>query len=574
MIETLIGSALFIIIAIAIYQAYGNILEVIVKNQWRSDAVSVLNNEIEVVRGMAYDDVGIQGGYPSGKLLAQKTVSMDNNTFTVNTTVRSVDDPFDGTLGGYPNDTTPADYKIVELEAICNSCAGFGKVTIDTTVTPKGLENTTNNGALFVNVFDANGSPVSDANVRVVNNSLNPAITINDRTNNSGVLQLVDIPTSTMAYQVTVTKAGFSSDQTYALGDVSNPNPVKPNATVATQQITSISFAIDKLSSMNTVTQNQYCSPIPNVTFGLSGTKLIGTNPDVLKYSQLFTSDSGGLQPISSLEWDTYTVNNSDANYDISGLIPLSPITILPGTSNNLSMIMVSKKPSALLVTVQDDAGNPINDASVQLISGGFNQTLLTSRRQYSQKNWAGGNYYSQSGNVDTESVPNQIELGKIGSDYATSSEWLVSNTVDFGTQNTNFSDIEWSPTNQPAGTNLSFQIATNNDNTTWNFFGPDGTANSSYNTSGSAINPLHNGNRYLRYKVFLNTSDPAITPALNSVAINFSSDCTPSGQAFFNGLNTGIYTLNVSKSGYQSFSNTNVPISSDWQEYKVKLLK
>jgi hypothetical protein len=84
-------------------------------------------------------------------------------------------------------------------------------------------------------------------------------------------------------------------------------------------------------------------------------------------------------------------------------------------------------------------------------------------------------------------------------------------------------------------------------------------------------INPLHNGDRYLRYKVFLQTVDVQYTPNLAEIAITFTSSCVPPGQVFFTGLETGDYDLTISKTGYQTFNDT-VTISAPWQQREVLL--
>ena len=66
-------------------------------------------------------------------------------------------------------------------------------------------------------MIDASGHPVTQANVLVINNLVNPAISINDTTNNAGQLQLVDIATSSLGYQITVAKPGYSSEKTYKI---------------------------------------------------------------------------------------------------------------------------------------------------------------------------------------------------------------------------------------------------------------------------------------------------------------------------------------------------------------------
>ena len=267
MIEILISATLFIVIGTSAYFAFQNVLEAISRSQVRSDAISLIKGEIETVRNMPYIDVGISGGYPVGKLQAVKTVSFGGNSFSINTYVRNVDDPFDGTQGGTPNDTAPADYKIVEYQITCTTCGQFVPISMTTTVSAKGLESTSTNGSLFIYVSDASGNPVPGASVHVVNTKLNPTITIDDVTNNSGVLQLVDIPPSVNGYQITVTKAGYSTDKTYDLNMPGNPNPLKPHATVATQQVTSVSFFIDKVGTINVTATDNQCAPLSGLQF-------------------------------------------------------------------------------------------------------------------------------------------------------------------------------------------------------------------------------------------------------------------------------------------------------------------
>lgn len=577
LIEVLIVIGLFAVISYTIYMAYYNVLEAVDRNQLRFEAISALESEIEVVRNMAFEDVGIVNGYPIGKLLAQKAVQSGDNNFTINSFVRNVDDGFDGTLGGAPSDTAPADYKIVELEISCSNCRNFVPLSLTTTVAPKGLESASQNGSLFIEVFDAYGKSISGANVSVLNASTTPTITINDITNVNGMLQLVDIPTSTSAYEIAVSKPGYSSDRTYPRNDPPNPNPAKPHATVAQQQITSVSFSIDKISMVNLSTIDKMCAVAPNVDFLQEGTKLIGVTPDVLKYSTTSQTNASGQKTISNLEWDNYQFINLDSVYDLMGSLPLLPLTINPDTTTNLKMIMTPKNPLSILITVTDENDQPFNDVSVNLTKTNFDETLFTGRNNFSQSDWSGANFFSQSGAIDAESLPGEIKLNFVAGKYATSTtEWLVSNSFDLGTSTAKFYQIDWQPDVQPvqAGPDsLKFQIATNNDNLNWNFIGPDGTDLTFYNATGTQLNVIHDNNRYLRYKAFMKTEDENTTPSLSKINFGFSSGCVPNGQAFFEGLASGSYTITAQKSGYQAFTDSALSISDNWQEYKIKLL-
>src|SRR3989338_8572119 len=199
-------------------------------------AVSLINEQFEIVRNLTYSNVGVAGSIPSGVLLHTQTLVRDNYSYEVTTTVRNIDDPFDGSIGGTPNDLSPADYKVVEIEINCNNCKTFVPMVVTTNVAPKNLETASANGALFVRVFDANGNPVSGANIHIENNQTSPTVVIDDVTNNSGMLQIVDAPPGVNAYEITVTKSGYSTDKTYTESP-SNPNPTNPHATVVLQQV-------------------------------------------------------------------------------------------------------------------------------------------------------------------------------------------------------------------------------------------------------------------------------------------------------------------------------------------------
>ena len=73
-----------------------------------------------------------------------------------------------------------------------------------------------------------------------------------------------------------------------------------------------------------------------------------------------------------------------------------------------------------------------------------------------------------------------------------------------------------------PISSTLKFQVATNIDNATWNYVGPDGTNATFYNASGMV--PLTSAiGRYFRYKAsFTPSSDGQQTPVLSSVTLNY----------------------------------------------------
>ena len=575
LIETIVSLGIFVIFSSGIYLAYSTIIEALTRSRAYSASVFVAQNEIEAIRNMSYANIGVAGGAPSGLLAAEKSVSYGNYSFTVQTTVRNIDDAFDGTIGGAPNDTSPADYKLAEVKVECSGCGDFTPYQLTTTVAPKNLEGATDNGTLFINVFDAFGQALAGANVVIVNNAVSPAVNFSDSTNASGVLQLVDVATSTAAYEITVSKNGYSTEKTYPIGGAGNPNPVKPHATVASQQVTTISFAIDRTGTVNLKTTDKMCQAAAGIDFEQKGAKLIGTDPDILKYSATSTTDANGQKSIGGLEWDTYAFSNQDADYDLSGYSSPLSVALDPGASLDISWLVEAKNPRALLVSVKDASGAAVSGAAVKLEKTGFSKTLLSGRRSFAQTDWFGGNYAGQSGGIETDNPAGEIALRLNGATYATSTEWLISPTFDIGVPSSVFYNLEWQPESQPAQTgadSVRFQVAANNDGITWNFTGPDGTESSYYSSTSTPISAVLNNNRYFRYKVFLKTADENFTPSINEAAVNFSSSCIPAGQAFFSGLSSGVYTLTVSKAGYQTLTDPAISPSQNWQEYNAVL--
>jgi len=97
----------------------------------------------------------------------------------------------------------------------------------------------------------------------------------------------------------------------------------------------------------------------------------------------------------------------------------------------------------------------------------------------------------------------------------------LISASYDTG-YTADFGKIQWNATT-PSDTEVKFQIATNNDNATWDFKGPDGTASTYYETSGTDLRLGHDGDQYIKYKAFFSSTQPGKTPTLSKVGITFT---------------------------------------------------
>ncbi|MEK9177546.1 MAG: carboxypeptidase regulatory-like domain-containing protein [Patescibacteria group bacterium] len=586
LVEVLVGAAVFVVIAIAAYNAYVSLFQLIELNQYKVLAINLANERFEIARNMPYAIVGVQGSIPNGSIPRTQALTRGGTTFMVTTTVRNIDLPFDGTIGGTPNDLSPADNKLVQVEISCSTCRGMQPIILVGQISPKNLETASTNGALFIQVFDANGQPVQDASVHIVNVATTTTIVIDDVTDANGMLQLVDIPPQGNAYRITVSKSGYSTDRTYPIGGSGNPNPSKPDATVLLQQVTQISFAIDKLSSIHFSTVTPTCETVSNFGFNIAGSKQIGAN--VPKYNLDTSTNSSGKLDINSMEWDSYVISPIDATRYLSGINPLNPVAVNPDGSQNIQLIAVPKNPSGLIATIKDYSTLlPLSGATSKLAKdgGGFEETLLTGQGYISQTDWSLGpgqesfsnqsKYFSDDGNMDTSLTSGQIKLRNAFGEYNPSGI-LESSTFDTGSAS-NFFSLVWSPIDQPilAGVNSArFQFATNatiTPTTTWAFKGPDGNDTSYYLSSNSSLSSTHNGDKYARYRVYLSTQTATVTPSISDIAFTYTSDCVPPGQVIFTGLSAGNYTLEVSKAGYSTYT-ISVEIGTSWQESQILL--
>lgn len=587
LVETVIGVALFSVLALVMYQVYIKAFQVSERARARTAMTTVASQEIEKIRNLPYAQIGVQLGIPAGNLLPTRTITRGTYQFEIRTTVRNIDDPFDGELGSTTNnDLSPADSKLVEISVGCLNCKyTIAPVVVTTRIGPKNLESASTNGALFIEVLNASGLPVEGAQVHIVNAS--SSIVIDDVTNASGRLQIIDAPPGTQAYQVTATKPGYTTERTYATGSSTAPNPLKVNPTVLVQEVTELTLTIDQASTINMNSVLSNCTPVPSVDFTLTGTRLLSSLPDVLKYDQNHTTGSDGQLSLTGLEWDVYSLTMTNPSYDLAGTLPLAPFNLLPGSNQNFYLVLSPKDPNSVVVSVKDGGSSlPLADARVDLTrtATGITTTLYTGRGSLRQTDWSGlGNvatttnngttYWYDDGSIDPTTIPGTVTLLNEFGSYR-SSGWFESSTFDTGSAS-NFYELTMLPLTQSAEVgipSIRLQFATGNSGTAtsgWSYLGPDGTNASYYTATNTVISSVHNGDRYFRYRAYFDTASTSYTPALEEVAVTYTSNCMPSGQAFFDDLTAGLYDVVVTKSGYTVATDT-VNISSGWQQKQI----
>ncbi|MFH1456877.1 MAG: DUF2341 domain-containing protein [Patescibacteria group bacterium] len=249
MIEVLIGVLILALVTLAIYSLFNMSLKVIWESKAKITAAQLANQKIEMAQNLNYADVGTVGGIPNGPILQTENITINGIDFVVETQIFYIDDEFDGTLGGDPNDTLNTDYKRIKVTVSWPYRFGHKPVILMTNIVPPGLESSVGGGTLKILVYNANGVPVPQADVTIVNTEVEPNINLTTQTDNYGYIILPGSPESVESYKITATKNGYSTDQTRD-STPELPAPEKPHASVFENQTTDISFSIDILSNL------------------------------------------------------------------------------------------------------------------------------------------------------------------------------------------------------------------------------------------------------------------------------------------------------------------------------------
>ncbi len=388
-------------------------------------AVALANEKMELIRNLPYANVGTAGGVPAGTLAQEETITRNNQTYTVRTDIRYVDDLYDGDADGIQEeeerviichqpgtsaektlevsasaldahighgDTTGAcgeqgegtpegdeynvDYKQVRVEVSWPSQDQISPVLLITYIAPQGIEGGELGGTLDFHAFDAAGAAIVGATVELTNDEVDPAINMTTQTNEEGHVVLPGLPPASDSYHVAVTKAGFTTEQTYPLTATFAPLPDYSAFSLVAEEVTSKTFFIDVLSTLTITTQDEEEAALGNIAYHLRGTKSIGQNATggiVYKVDEEAVTAANGQNSHTTLDWDAYdiTMNGAVTGYDIKETsIPL-PVTIAPGEEKELTVVLAPHTDNSVQVTIVDGTGAPVDNATVALEGAG-----------------------------------------------------------------------------------------------------------------------------------------------------------------------------------------------------------
>ncbi|MEX1120134.1 MAG: carboxypeptidase regulatory-like domain-containing protein [Candidatus Paceibacterota bacterium] len=380
LLDVVFGTALLLVVFVGLYGAFQLTLELVQSSKSKTGALALANERMEYIRSLEYDDIGTVGGIPSGVLDGEDSEVLNGITYTRRVLVRYVDAPEDGVGGSDLNGIT-TDYKVVKVTLDWDFRGETRSFFLVTNIVPQGVESIAGGGTLRITVLDSLGAPLPSAQVSVVNNAVSPAVSLSTFTNVSGVVEFPGAP-SASSYEITVSKSGHSSTQTYSVAG-ENVTPSPGHLTVSVGQTTSSSFSIDTTGS---ITVNTFevgtTTPLQNITLSMQGDKTIGSDSDedpIYKYSTTIDTGSLGSVTTNNLEWDNYTItiNDSVEGYDIAEACVPQPLSLLPGETETVVIYLAEDTPHSLLVDVKNSSGTVLNGATVRLYRAGYDTSIV-----------------------------------------------------------------------------------------------------------------------------------------------------------------------------------------------------
>ena len=543
-----------LVVFLGIAAAFQLSLDVVMNNKSRAGAIALVNERMEYLRSLSYTQIGVSGGIPAGIVPQEETVSWNGIEYTRRTSVLYSDDSGDG-LGDLDENSIITDYKTIRVEVLWTARQGERSVILVGRVSPNGVEVAVPGGILTINVVNAAAEPVFDAQVDIINTEISPAINIRTYTNSEGLVTFIGAPAASN-YQITVSRPGYSTDQTYPV-TVENPNPNPRHLTVADNETTSYTFAIDLVSTKTVETYKAMETSTWEDTFTddtkiavFDGTEISGGRVRFVGNPPF--PPSASVQSIAiappqvsrwkALSWNDVEPSDTEIFYQLytSDGASLIPDEVLPDNSTGFSTssIDITGIPAqtypgirigAILKTKNPGAPTPsIDDWTIEYEGPSPFPNLTFSMR-------------------GLKTIGNNPTVYKY--DETHSSGAGASLTLQ---------NVEWDTyaLSVPTTTNYNLAESCNNPQ-------PEVLAPASSQTTRLYVLPYNPSSLLVDVRSSVDSS------LLSGASVRLyktghdetllTSSC---GQVFFEGLEDATYSIEVSKTGYQTYSSANVVVS------------
>ncbi len=447
LVEAMIVVLIVSLVAVTFYSVFSIGIKTILDSKNRLKASALANEKMEIIKNLDYGAIGTKkddglGGYyygvPAGDILEYETLEREDKEFFIHTTVQYIDDSYDGTEDGNPDDEVPNDYKTVSVKVSWEADPETKKaVYLVSRFSPQGLEQKTDGGTLSINVINNEGLGVSEALVNIHNSDTD--VDVDATTDSSGKAVFPGTPSGNQNYELKISKNGYYSVQTYSPYPESAFDPVDVNASVIEGRLNVKSMIMDRHSDLKIVSRDALGKKIPKIDFNIKGGKKIG-NVLVDGKNELLESvydfnltglktNESGEKDFSDLSFGMYYLDFPDSNeYDFvkldDGQEKFSEINLVPGENKEVSAIFAKKDFNSLLITVKTKVGESetvIADAEVELKNYSLGYNLKVRTDQYglayfpdSSEELLAGNYEISVSASGCQNKTETVEINKL----------------------------------------------------------------------------------------------------------------------------------------------------------------
>lgn len=391
LIEAMVLLFVFSITIVTFYQVFSAGTMYIMDSKNRLGAVSLANERMEMVRNLAYDDIGTVGGEVDGNIPQEQDVEENGRTYHIRTEVRYVQDSFDGV---YPADTAFEDYKKVVITISWTpEPSVIREVQLVSRFVPQGLEVANpGDGILSINVFSdqPGGTGISGSTVHVVNAETGLNTTLETDSTGNVTLMGDNVTASIQKYEIQVSKSDYETVTTLPPYPSSAFNPVDVHASVVIGSINMANIVQNRLSDLRISAVNHLGEGIPNIGFHLKGGRIVGVetiypNAPIYNLDEDGTTGSDGNKDYNDISPGEYSFSllSSVTGYELIDTDPADPFSLTSENPLVFKARLADNSATSLLVRIIRIDGEdalPVSGAQVQLSNdSGYSATVASS---------------------------------------------------------------------------------------------------------------------------------------------------------------------------------------------------
>ncbi len=331
LVELMVSLIVLAIVSLSLTALFTALVNSAAVAKQKAVASALATNQMEYLKSLPYDSLVVQSPTTT-------TQTVNGVKYTIKTNIDYVDDAYDG-CGSYPTqalkqtycrnypppagapnpDLNAGDYKIADVAVY--SPGGSQLAEVDTEISARVAETSSNTGALFVTVIDSNGNPVTGATVNVTNShvGLTPRT---DSTDQNGVVIFYDLPADTSGYDYAITASDNGYSTLTTIVPSGSLQPTYSSQKIISQQSSAVTLTL-KLQGPDSLlvkTTDTNGNPLPNVKVYMKGgyKKYTATSDTSYCYDNLSYSICNGSGNVT----DNRPITDVNGLAGVSNLVP------------------------------------------------------------------------------------------------------------------------------------------------------------------------------------------------------------------------------------------------------------